>query len=108
MRAALDCMEGRGPMPLELEIGLLAQKFNTTPGAFGFDNTDVHFIRTVRGCLTVYDAVVSQRQTKDKGEWKRNNPDLVRFINKTRSGESDNPDPSEVKITLPERPKRRR
>jgi hypothetical protein len=101
-------MEGRGPMPLELEIGLLSKNFNTTPGAFGFDNQNVQFIRTVRGCMTVYDAVVGQRQARDKNEWRNNNPDMVRFISKVRSGESDNPDPNEVKVELPERPARRR
>ena len=95
-------------MPLELEIGLLSKNFNTTPGAFGFDNTNAHFIRTVRGCMTIYDAVTSQRQAKDKSEWKRNNPDLVRFLNKARGGQSDNPDPNEVQIQLPERPPKRR
>ncbi len=95
-------------MPLELEIGLLCKNFNTTPGAFGFENSDVHFIRSVRGCMTVYDAVTGQRQAKDKNEWKQKNPDLVRFINKVRGAKSENPDPNEVQIELPERPARRR
>lgn len=95
-------------MPVELEIGLLCKQFNTTPGSFGFDNTNVNFIRTVRGCMTVYDAMTSQRQAESKSKWKNANPDLVRFINGVRNGESENPDPNEVRIELPERPARRR
>lgn len=95
-------------MPLELEIGLLCQKFNTTPGTFGFDDKDVITIRAIRGCLTVYEAVMSQRQAPDKNKWKQANPDLVRFLSSIRNAESANPDPNEVKIQLPERPARRR
>ena len=75
--------------------------------SLGFDNQDVRFMRTVRACLAVYESAKSQQMAPDKTKWKNDNPDMVQFLRVVRNGESGSPDPNEVRIEIPERPKRR-
>jgi hypothetical protein len=95
-------------MPIELEIGLLCQEFGTTPESFGFDNQDPRFIRQVKTCLAIWRSVQSRNAATDKRKWNEEHPESRSIIRWARGGESEHPDPTEVKITLPERPARRR
>ena len=103
-RAALDCAEGRGPLPRLVEIGLLCEAYQCSPMELGFE-ANPRTIRDIRVSTAVYNAVKSRQDAKDKREWDNANKSLVDLIRWARGGETNKPAPSEVKIEVPERPK---
>lgn len=94
-------------MPILLEVGLLCQKFHVAPGHFGLDDNDPRVMRNINTSLSIYDAAVAHLRAEKKVEWRKANPAGVELLHWARNGTTNTPDPNEVKIVLPERPKRR-
>jgi hypothetical protein len=58
--------------------------------------------------LNLHEVITSYQRAEDKAKWRTANDDGWRLMNWARSGETKNPDPNEVRIELPERPRRRK
>lgn len=105
-RAALDFAEKESaPMPRLLEIGLHCQRYSCTPDKFGLDVLDPRLIRNINLAVNVYQSASERKQYKKKMEWDKSHPSQARLLREVRQEESKNPDPYEVRVSIPERPK---
>jgi hypothetical protein len=93
-------------MPILLEVGLLCQRFHVAPGHFGLDDCDPRVVRSINTLLSIYDTAVSYANAEKKSDWNKANPSGRELLRWAREGVSKTPDPNEVRIILPERPKR--
>ena len=92
-------------MPRLLEIGLLCERYNCTPDKFGMDVLDPRLVRDINLAVNVYQAALDRKQHKKKSDWDKAHPSQARLLREVRHEESKNPDPFEVRISIPERPK---
>jgi len=95
-------------MPRLLEVAQNCQRYNAHPGIFGFDQHDPRVMRDINTCLNVYDVASGRKQAKKKIDWDKANPAGTKLLRWAREGKS--PDeielkPSEVQVSLPERPR---
>src|SRR3990167_10967703 len=74
------------PMPRLLEVAQNCQRYNTHPGAFGFDHQDPRVMRDINTCLNVYEAAMSHKQAKKKIDWEKENPAGKALLRWAREG----------------------
>ena len=92
-------------MPLWLEVGLSCEDFHSPPSAFGLNSDDPRVVRNINSALGVYHAARSRQDAKDKPKWDKEHPHGRKLLHYARSGETEHPDPMEVQVEIPQRPK---
>ena len=91
-------------MPRLLEIGLLCQRYNCAPDKFGMDVLDPRVVRNISLAVNVYQAAADRKQYKKKSEWDKQHPAQSKLLSSVRHEESKYPDPTEVRVAIPETP----
>lgn len=69
------------------------------------DVLNPRLVRDINLAVNVYQAAADRKQYKKKGEWDKQHPAQSRLLREIRHEESKNPDPTEVRVVIPERPR---
>ena len=91
---------------MELEVGLLCEQFHCSPDRYGYDSEDPRVMRGIRISVQLYHAATDRMNAKKKIQWDKENPGGAKLIKGARGGGEIKLEPGEVRIALPERPKK--
>ena len=96
-------------MPRLLEVGLACRDFKVSPSIYGYDIQDPRVTRSIRMALNIHDTAVSRQFSDNRVEWDKNNKEGKKLLRWAKDGVGDEGElePTEVRITIPERPKGR-